>query len=472
MKIIRNIIVVLTAAGLLLASCAIKSDYGHLPPRKQVEYRTLRYIMTEAEQFEYLSLETETQRDDWTRKFWLRRDPTPGTPENERKLEHERRVKYALANFTTHGRRNGWWVDKGRIYIKFGEPELIMRGQIGNTFRLGWEMWVYYRVEFRDFLKETIIEPQDLFETDMQKYTYSFAFDRENRIAAMTHAGVISTFSNESYRENLRYLPVDIFRLSTDELSASVDYGIFRSASGTPLIEIWYELPEASFEPRVSGADSIPDIEVTAMLIDTTFSVITQETVRETSRVFDWGRGRSVLGTFYIWPEELGRYDLQVNLHDITSENRTYQTQPLTIDELQAGSVGLSSIEFALPAPEGTAGEQFSKGDYRIVPNPSRTYYRTEPLFFYFEAYGFGAESEAEVHCDIGYRITSRSDLLVPSEFNESVTADVGVWAHTAKLDISKLPYDEYELEIRVSSDRGEEALAKKKFKVVGWDVY
>ena len=52
---------------------------------------------TKAEAFKKLA--TDEERDHFIEQFWLRRDPTPGTPENEFKEEHYRRIAYANQHF-------------------------------------------------------------------------------------------------------------------------------------------------------------------------------------------------------------------------------------------------------------------------------------------------------------------------------------------------------------------------------------
>lgn len=55
--------------------------------------------------------------------FWKRRDPDPSTPENERRDEAVRRVRYANSHFTAS--QPGWRTARGRIYIQLGAPERI-----------------------------------------------------------------------------------------------------------------------------------------------------------------------------------------------------------------------------------------------------------------------------------------------------------------------------------------------------------
>lgn len=80
------------------------------------------YIITPQERSVFLSLQTDQQRQDFIAQFWLRRDPTPGTPRNEFQEEHYRRIDFANRHFAD-GNLAGWKTDLGRIYIMFGPPD-------------------------------------------------------------------------------------------------------------------------------------------------------------------------------------------------------------------------------------------------------------------------------------------------------------------------------------------------------------
>src|SRR5262249_29398609 len=56
---------------------------------------TAVYIIADEEEKAWATLLTDAQRDEFIRTFWLRRDPSPGTPENEFRDEHERRIAFA-----------------------------------------------------------------------------------------------------------------------------------------------------------------------------------------------------------------------------------------------------------------------------------------------------------------------------------------------------------------------------------------
>jgi GWxTD domain-containing protein len=81
------------------------------------------YIITDQERAAFRALQTDQERQQFIQQFWRRRDPTPGTPENEFMIEHYRRIRYADEHFGDLKGVAGWKTDRGRIYITFGPPD-------------------------------------------------------------------------------------------------------------------------------------------------------------------------------------------------------------------------------------------------------------------------------------------------------------------------------------------------------------
>src|SRR5215467_10688820 len=79
------------------------------------------YIITDEERATFKRLQTDEEREQFIEQFWLRRDPTPDTVENEFKEEHYRRIQYANDHFASG--IPGWKTDRGRIYIVYGPPD-------------------------------------------------------------------------------------------------------------------------------------------------------------------------------------------------------------------------------------------------------------------------------------------------------------------------------------------------------------
>src|SRR4051795_11389416 len=81
----------------------------------------VRYIISDEERAAFKQLSNDEERDAFIEQFWLRRDPTPDTIENEFKEEHYRRIAYTNEQFASG--IPGWKTDRGRIYITYGPPD-------------------------------------------------------------------------------------------------------------------------------------------------------------------------------------------------------------------------------------------------------------------------------------------------------------------------------------------------------------
>jgi GWxTD domain-containing protein len=92
----------------------------------------VRYIITPEEMSAFKQLSNDEERDQFIEQFWLRRDPTPDTPENEFKEEHYRRIAYANEHFAAG--IPGWRTDRGRIYIVWGPPDQIDAHPSGGSY--------------------------------------------------------------------------------------------------------------------------------------------------------------------------------------------------------------------------------------------------------------------------------------------------------------------------------------------------
>jgi len=90
------------------------------------------YIITDEERTAFKRLQTDEEREQFIEQFWLRRDPTPDSIENEFKEEHYRRIAYTNENFASG--IPGWKTDRGRIYITYGPPDEKETHPSGGTY--------------------------------------------------------------------------------------------------------------------------------------------------------------------------------------------------------------------------------------------------------------------------------------------------------------------------------------------------
>jgi len=115
------------------------------------------YIISDQERAAFNSLATNEEREHFIEQFWVRRDPTPGTAENEFKMTHYSRIAYANERF--RNTKPGWQTDRGRIYIMYGKPYETQFFAAGLERSYPFEVWTYrylqgignnVRIEFVD----------------------------------------------------------------------------------------------------------------------------------------------------------------------------------------------------------------------------------------------------------------------------------------------------------------------------------
>ncbi len=100
------------------------------------------YIASPKEILQFKKIKDEKARILFLKKFWSQRDPDPETPENEFLEEFILRVKEADNKFST-GKKKGRYTDRGRILIKYGEPDEIKRISM-DIPKPDREEWYYY----------------------------------------------------------------------------------------------------------------------------------------------------------------------------------------------------------------------------------------------------------------------------------------------------------------------------------------
>jgi GWxTD domain-containing protein len=149
------------------------------------------YIITDEEKAAFKRLTTDDERYQFIEQFWLRRDPSPDTVENEFRDEHYRRIAYANERFASG--KPGWKTDRGRIYITWGPPDQIESHPSGGSYlrppeegggttsTFPFETWRYRYLEGPDLGNEVIIE----FVDPTMSGEYRIAFDPAEKDALL-----------------------------------------------------------------------------------------------------------------------------------------------------------------------------------------------------------------------------------------------------------------------------------------------
>lgn len=104
----------------------------------------LSYIAKPKELKEIRSAKTKKERQERFLAFWQKRDPTPGTPENEHMQEYYLRIDFANRHYT--GSDVGWETDRGHTLVLYGEPDEVASSNLEIELTQPYEVWYYHRI--------------------------------------------------------------------------------------------------------------------------------------------------------------------------------------------------------------------------------------------------------------------------------------------------------------------------------------
>ena len=115
-------------AGLVLASCAL----GQLSKYKDWDKTPEAYFLTPAERTEWKSVATDADAEKFILLYWARRDPSPGTPQNEFRDEVGRRIAAADQQFKMARYKRGADSARGRLLIVLSSPSRAAQQAVGT----------------------------------------------------------------------------------------------------------------------------------------------------------------------------------------------------------------------------------------------------------------------------------------------------------------------------------------------------
>ncbi len=409
---------------------------------------------------EYVLITDTIESDEWLRRFWTAHDPTPTTPENEFRDEHERRVSHAIYLFGSHARGGPPWDDRGEVYIRYGQPDERVVHQpdeggndlsnpppsVGgsdlfksplNKAGAGTEIWVYYRwnesFQFEDKRGFGYFELVPVSDPSYQRQgTAEF---QSTRLRAIDLQPAI--YYHE-YGKNLIDYALDVVRFRGREGLWHIDINL-----GYPLSHVG------------RGIDSVSiSLRRTIVIRNEREEEVFSEVGLINRQVGMIGEKNQLMIEQKALDLKPGHYSVAVTIDDlVTGKTGTYlkdlRLPEYVVRELQEISdVEVASFVWSIYEP----GSPFVKAGQMVTPLPSRVYLKDQSLAFYFEVYHLLLDPEGKTHYKIDYDITqiggdkhlSRSE---PGELSSN-TREI---SHAATLDISDLPSGDYVLTVRVN---------------------
>lgn len=164
----KKIITILFVCALFIKLTADDPDISHdtAQPNKvhfrvftdlEDEYKLVSYFFTSNQKRYYKSLD-EKGKKRYLEAFWAAQDTNPATEENEFLEEIKIRIAYCNDHFTHF--YPGWTTDRGRVYIRHGEPYEILNETTGMNTKYARKDYQIWKYRITDYLTYIFIDLQ------------------------------------------------------------------------------------------------------------------------------------------------------------------------------------------------------------------------------------------------------------------------------------------------------------------------
>lgn len=121
------------------------------------EFELIKYFIT-SKQSVWNNLD-QIGKNNFISRFWRSNDPTPGTEKNEFFEFVKKRVETANQRYRSFS--DGWKTDMGRIYIKYGQPDEIIKENTGMLTKYAQKEYQIWKYRSQEQLTYILVDFQD-----------------------------------------------------------------------------------------------------------------------------------------------------------------------------------------------------------------------------------------------------------------------------------------------------------------------
>ncbi len=479
------------------------------------------YIITDEERAAFKRLSTDDEREQFIEQFWLRRDPTPDSSENEFKEEHYRRIAYANERYASG--IPGWKTDRGRIYITFGPPDENESHPSGGSYErppeegggttstFPFEQWRYrwiegigsdiiiefvdptmtgeYRMTMDPSEKDALLYVPNAGLTMMEQMGLSSKADRFTRTdgtrLGQSFGGTpskMNQFERLDQYAKLQKPPVVKFKDLEAAVTSKITYNIlpvkvraeFIKVTNTSIltnVTIQLENKDLQFQSKEGIQKAVVNIyaRITSMarrVVNVFEDPVTIDCPAELLPIYN---KRSSIYQKSI-PLPPGMYRLNVVIKDVVGGNMNNFETALNVprfDDEKLGSSSLILADLIEKVPTRSIGTgQFVIGTSKVRPRLTDSFRRDEKLGIYFQVYNFVADEKTQTpEGVVQYEVVKNGSNEKIFDFSEDVNTIAGSSAQQVTIEkllpLKDFQPGQYTLKLRVVDKKRNETLSQ-----------
>ena len=440
---------------------ALEDYVAMLDTDERVAYRDLRHVAP-PEELQAWESATGPERESLWHAFWNERDSNPATIENERLVEHYRRVMYARVHFSG-GQQP--YDRRGEIYIRYGPPDdrrrfvfrhyedpdiphmltgnpavdaireknlltgyrlqlhdsespLPMMERTVNRVEAAWliarsemetqpgyvvESWVYVRHDLELFFVDMLKDGN--FDYPL-KTVSNFTSDmvRQDRFHPRQRATELIDRRPEVYAHDF----------GGELLEYAFDAVSFRGDSGSTEVVLSYSIPVWQF-------GDITDEKGDRTWLNNQVALRDSLQMPALSRAYRFGPidrperqagNRELLGSAFTLAANLttpsGVFTAAVEMRDEATKRVGVYKKPVSFSDYSGGGLLISDLKLSTEITPATGPGPFVRRGLNAVPNPGRLYPRGHLVYVYYEVYNLEMNEDGRTSYETLYEITPK----------------------------------------------------------------
>lgn len=391
------------------------------------EYDITELCMSDSEVLRFKQISFQ-EKPSYLIRYWREHDPYPITVQNERLIEHFRRVLYSERSYRTIQGNLGF-DDRGKVYIRWGEPDGRFTdpvpGMSGEFLIRANESWYYpsYGINMTfDFVNvggyyQEVPSLIDAFLGNAH-FSSSAAMQEEGTLAALQqlylqreHLGGI--YHRLATEPDMEMFHLDItaiplvskstkrssepryeFKLSVPKLEFTHRTAQFRGDSGRTRLEFAYGIPIKQLEQDLKKDTTTHFSFLTDFVLMDSLSRrnlhIMGEQKFERKPMIDYA------DLFYLNAEKHqvspSPYKMSFQIVEVTCKKADFCIEPVRVRTFHGDTLMISDLKFSqeirFAGFDSTTGtEKFS-----MLPYPFSYVHQKKPIFLYFEIYNLFSE--------------------------------------------------------------------------------
>ena len=440
---------------------ALEDYVAMLDADERAVYRDLRHVAPQEELWAWESAAGPEREALW-RAFWNERDSNPATIENERLVEHYRRVMYARVHFSG-GQQP--YDRRGEIYIRYGPPDdrrrfvfrhyedpeiphmltgnpavdAIREKNLLTGYRLqlhdsevpfplmgaipavtavegAWinarsemetqpgyvvESWVYVPHDLELFFVDTLKDGK--FDYPL-KAVSNFTRDmvRQDRFHPRQRATELIARSPEVYTHDF----------GGEQLEFAFDAVSFRGEGGSTEVDLTYSIPVWQFGDITDDMGGRTWLNNLVALRDSLQTPALSRAYRfgPIDRPERQAGNRELQGAAFTLTANLttpsGVFTAAVEMRDEATKRVGVYKKPVSFSDYSGGGLLISDLKLSTEITPATGPGPFVRRGLNAVPNPGRLYPRGHLVYVYYEVYNLKTDEDGRTSYETLYEIT------------------------------------------------------------------